>query len=1025
MSAIVFRGQPPAAVVAPPPAAAVVASSDTVRGISSRDQFIWSLYRALARGDFHHDFGERTATRDLITPGDENRFFELAKNVSTKGAVFLRTEFKNKYVGRTLFELLAATFDRMLVPAPVGFSTQDMTFPDEVGLLASIGVNFGDVKDRMGRNETIPELAVNAGAGLTRTYTVRSSSYRAGPRPPSKVGPEYELYKKNRNISSMFREVSGGDKQNFALIVDATGGLPLTEILNATLTPTPAGACRFYVIQNIENSSDSADKVQHIKSSGGINQASLIYLRDNENTVVYPLWSVPTTPDAKIDQKSNIFASMKISLTRMTDGTVEADILAGRDTFHIGDVANASNVKNATLKAVAVMIEKGIVPEVFVYTLIKRMGDWCQALSLLDMDRIYSMFDQSGNFGGTTTLRERLVDTEIGVVTNDRILLAFCLLHGLNVFFTSAMDLARLIYFKNNNDVPDGPALQERANAIFAQFQSGYSGIKPTVDQLAMSLVAALETARSSIVASPTLPEYIGLLKNFTMNVSKLDVASLSPFDARPEKAEIDAAAAAYASSVDATAAFSAANRLSAQLAKLENSVTIANDRMTALNNNSYPGQLTVRIRLQALAAKLTMGRAPTSATMVEARDILLGIREDIELIRSKGTVSDDILRQLLTPTFAIPDGRQGDNHRAVLSGLDPIRLIIPPAPSGQAGGGGQRGGATLDDLFNALRTRKILLIPMGTPEVTSRTNVYVQGDDYVDDKLRVYTVVDEYIVTKEDDPIFEMFFDPPQALPETHQIMYICKRYMLLQFDMLRQKYEQYTETFSNSNTRNGEEDVGLVALDTDDGTIRSGTQQDDNLKEMSHVIQLILSTLQGFSIQAVQAYYSNTRREAVTGRSIESPVTDIPAAIGQCRGVFAGMFPAAEATIPASNDQNFFGLSEYYENIILTTAAARVAATSRIRLAAVLPDGSWSLTEQGVLLQTTIRNAVENQDEDVPINPAEVNSRVATALTSWLTERGIPSGPIVSDISQRLTTAQSGRGRRKTHRRRLPKLV
>jgi hypothetical protein len=1013
---LVFTGRPPTAAVAPPPAAAVVASSDTVRGISSRDQIIWDLYRSLARGDFHHDFGERTATRDLITAGDENRFFELAKNVSTKGAVFLRTEFKNKYVGKTLYELLASTFDRMLVPA-IGFSTEDMTFPDEVGLLRRIGVDFGNIKDRMARNETISDLNVNAGSGLTRTYTVRSSSYREGPRPPA---GDQATYKRNRNISTMFREVTGG-KQNFAVIVDATGGLPLTEILNASLRPDPEAPCNFFVIQNIENSSDSADKVQHIKPTAGSNQAKLFYLRDNENTVVYPLWGL-----GELDQKSNIFASMKISLTRMTDGTVEADILAGSDTFHIGDVANASNVKNATLKAVAVMIEKGKVPEVFVYTLIKRMGDWCQALSLLDMDRIYSMFDQAGNFGGTMTLRERLVDTEIGVVTNDRILLAFCLLHGLNVFFTSAMDLARLIYFKNNNDVPDGPALKDRANAIFAQFQSGYSGIKPNVDQLAASLAAVLETARSSIVASTTLPEYIGLLKNFTMNVSKLDAASLNPFDARPEKAEIDKVASEFLRSGDATAAFSVANKLSAQLAKLENSVTIANDRMIALNNNSYPGQLTVRIRLQALAAKLTMGRAPTSATMVEARDILLGIREDIELIRNKGTVSDDILRQLLTPTFAIPDGRQGDNHRAVLSGLDPIRLIIPSAPSGQAGGGGQRGGATLDDLFNALCTRKILLIPMGTPEVTSRTNVYVQGDDYVDDKLRVYTVVDEYIVTREDDPIFTMFFDLPQELPETPQVMYICRRYMLLQFDILRQKYEQFTETFSNSETRVGEENVGLVALDTDDGTIRSGTQQDDNLKEMSYVIQLILSTLRGFSFQAVQTYYRNARLEAVTGRPIESPVIDIPAAIGQCRIVFAGMFPAAVATIPASNDQNFFGLSEYYENIILTTAGARLAG-SMFAVTTVV-DGAQFLTEQGVLLQTAIVDAVANQDEAVPIDPEAVNTRVATSLTAWLTERGIPSGPLVDEISQRLATAQTQRprGGRKTHRRRgLPKLV
>jgi hypothetical protein len=802
----------------------------------------------------------------------------------------------------------------------------------------------------------------------------------------------------------MFREVSGGDKPNFALIVDATGGLPLTEILNATLTPTPAGACRFYVIQNIENSSDSADKVQHIKSSGGINQASLIYLRDNENTVVYPLWSVPTTPDAKIDQKSNIFASMKISLTRMTDGTVEADILAGRDTFHIGDVANASNVKNATLKAVAVMIEKGIVPEVFVYTLIKRMGDWCQALSLLDMDRIYSMFDQSGNFGGTTTLRERLVDTEIGVVTNDRILLAFCLLHGLNVFFTSAMDLARLIYFKNNNDVPDGPALQERANAIFAQFQSGYSGIKPTVDQLAMSLVAALETVRSSIVASTTLPEYIGLLKNFTMNVSKLDAASLSPFDARPEKAEIDKVASEFLRSGDATAAFSVANRLSAQLAKLENSVTIANDRMTALNNNSYPGQLTVRIRLQALAAKLTMGRAPTSATMVEARDILLGIREDIELIRSKGTVSDDILRQLLTPTFAIPDGRQGDNHRAVLSGLDPIRLIIPSAPSG---GGGQRGGATVDAVYNALRTRMIRLLPNDIPEVTSTTNTYKRGDEYIGEDMRAYTVVDEYIITKEDLPTFQ---ESDGGDPADRRTKYIDDRLNLLQFDMLRQRYANFLDSFAES----------LAPYVDPRGTVDpERTNETDIMEPGSQLYETMVSIWNEFR-GIFEELIVSLRRPGFPDPAMPPELcpaqADVEIQFSRCRELFISIFSTQGAiSQDAIKAQQIATRINEYDDYYKQLAFNAVLPSLPGRLVTVNPDRTQTPTPLGQNLLDVIQNAFLDQNDSDTFT--EVRSkvdaqilRVATAVGNFVavhrpTQDGGPAREAATRVGSLLT--------------------
>ena len=134
--------------------------------------------------------------------------------------------------------------------------------------------------------------------------------------------------------------------------------------------------------------------------------------------------------------------------------------------------------------------------------------------------------------------------------------------------------------------------------------------------------------------------------------------------------------------------------------------------------------------------------------------------------------------------------------------------------------------------------------------------------------------------------------------------------------------------------------------------------------------------------------------------------------------------MFPLAVLTIPADNEQKLFGLPERYENIVLSTAAARLAGT-RFALATIV-NGAQVLTEQGVLLQTAIRDAVANQDEAVPIDlrPAVVNARVSTALTTWLGERGIASGPLVYEIGQRLTTAQSGRGR-KTHRRRLPKLI
>jgi hypothetical protein len=87
---------------------------DAIRGVSSREQVVWELFRDFARGDFKHDFGERVAARDLFTANDGNRFFEIAKNVSNKGKVFLSQKFINEAVGKTVYELLGGTFDAII-----------------------------------------------------------------------------------------------------------------------------------------------------------------------------------------------------------------------------------------------------------------------------------------------------------------------------------------------------------------------------------------------------------------------------------------------------------------------------------------------------------------------------------------------------------------------------------------------------------------------------------------------------------------------------------------------------------------------------------------------------------------------------------------------------------------------------------------------------------------------------------------------------------------------------------------------
>jgi hypothetical protein len=987
---------------------------DAIRGITVRDYLMWMLYRNLARGDFHHDFGERTKTRDLIVKEDEKRFLEFAKNLTTKGNVWLSAQFANKLKDKTLYELLGGSFDSMVVPRT--FSSADASFPDENSLIRSItGSEYNVIKQGAvaAENGGFATLNFTVG-GVPRSYTIRSSSYRAGPRVADKTSPEYAVYKQNRNISTMFREVTGG-KNKFALIVDATGGLALTDILNASLNPQPGVACEFYIIQNIENASDSADKVQNMTVKPGpvgSPGASLFYLRDIGDTVVYPLWSATET-----DQKSNIFASMQISLTRMKDGTVEADLLVdGGKSFHIGDVANASNVKNATLAAAAILLEKGIVPEVFVYTLIKRMGDWCQALSMLDIDRVYNITNNAGLVSGQTTLRNMLVDTEIGVVTNDRILFAFCLLHGLNVFLTSAMDIARLIYFKNNNDLPAGPDLLRRANDIYAAAEAQFVALRGAFDTLKNSLREELDKKSETILATTSLPEYLALVKEFTVIVSRLDSNNLLSFDEQPEKELLDKLSAEYNAAVDTgnpNTGFSVATQMSAVGGKIQTRLTLGQQALERLRTGQYPGRSVIDVRVAALASKLAQGgRAPNSVPIVEARDTLVRVREDVEMIMKNVPILIPRLRSIFYRPFS-PSPREEVNYGEVLKGLKPTQLVLgPPPPAGAPpAGGGQRGGATIDEVYDALRTRMIRLLPGDSIEFTSTTNTYKRGDDYIGEDMRAYTVVDEYIITKEDASTFARFDERVPGDPD--KSFYIKFRLALLQFDMLRQRYANFKDSFAES----------LAPYIAPNGTVDpERTNEIDIMEPGSQLYESIASIWNdlGVIFQALVPPGTPPLSKPFPAQAmVEDKFTE-------CRNLFIRKFPEARPDPVAQNAQNIYKFADYYASIVLT--ATNAALPRAYPIFTTRPDGVPVLTPRGEELSLVIQDAITSQNnEEVPVDVGTMNGQVVQALTRWLQLRVPAFSPdsLIGNVTLRLRTAQV-RGGRKTHRRRgLPKLV
>ena len=730
---------------------------DEVRGITRRDVITWNLFRNLARGDFRHDFNERVNTRDLIMKGDENRFFEIAKRFSKKGDVWLRTNF-NKYVNKTIFDILSNSFDAILPPPPIT-QNPDNDFYHEPELLRMVGIDFEGIKNEVKnlkigaaieKKFTISEVG-------TRDYIIRSSSYRLGLKGIDDVG-----YSQNRNVTKMFREVTG--KEKFALIVDASGGLPLTEILNTSLDPYELGG-EFFIIENIENSSDSATKLSNLKKTTDATRPppKLSFLKDKENTVVYPLWNFPQDP------KSNIYASLKIVLNRISDDEVEANIIhvdaEGNtiQTFNIGDVANSSNVKNATLAALAVFIDQGIVYESFVYTLIKRMGDWCQALSMLDLDRVYSVLNQDNQIiGDDKTLRDMLVDTEIGVVTNDRILLAFCILHGLNVFFTSAMDLARLIYFKNKNDVPSGEGLDKRSEELYASAQT-----LPAIPDITSDILPEF----NKIITQTDLPKYILQLRNFMSNVGRLryefDTLTKQYNDSKQK----------YETS-EKVERFNAANAMVSSLAKIQLDIEYNTKTLTELKAVQYPGSPRDTIRINALGKKLESGaRITKSVEIVEAKEILLSVRDDLKQVVAKGIVPN--VSALIRTNFIPSNPRGQGNYDEILSVM-PTLTILVPAPEDEE----MKGGANVDTVYDLIRKRSIRVLPNNSQEFTSTVNVYKQGSQYIDEKLNAYTVSDEYIVTEDDLQVINSFFKRPEGVDQL-KALYVSIKYLLLVCDI------------------------------------------------------------------------------------------------------------------------------------------------------------------------------------------------------------------------------------------------
>jgi hypothetical protein len=776
------------------------------------------MLRAFAKSDFKHDFNEGKVERDRFDLNDVERFKSILQRYALNKQVQYIKQFENKFVGDNLYTLFGPSKGNPIVASifPGGLQQSDTGengqygYMTEEDILKSIGLDYQVLKNEIkGELDQQQPPDVYNGSDITispHTYTVRAAKYK------NQDGS-------TKNISTIFRQVTGGAR-GFALQIDATGGLSTTSILNNKLGPSPDQQCEFFIINNIENDADSATKLANFEKGDSQSpnpQPNVFFLRDKESTVVYPFWGQDTTGS------TNLYSGGQVVLNRVNDDEIEANVnfTNTNESYNFGDVANTSNVKNASLNAVASHLVKSNSREQFIFPLLKRMGDWCQALSLLDRSRVYQGYqlnpenNKKQPLNNTTTLEDLAANQcEIGIVTNDRILLAFSLSLGLNVFFTTAFDVASLIYFKNQASVA---SITDRINTL----ESVRNGLR---DEVFATVSPFSEEEFTNLVndvkGTPELKTYLLKVKGFFSTLGRMRL------NYNTYRQQLIANEPTNEDQDDGRLA-----KLSTQisiLTKLKQDYAYDTGTLSQLTLSMvYPNSSADDIAIDALIRAMERGfDIKKTEAYLNVEKMILSIRDDIKQIEQKEELRDGLeifksVKDVDRNRFYAPNNvgtrRTRDKYN---ESVDLIFEVINKVLNSEVQQGG--GHDDLDSVLTALQTLQIELYDKATP-ITAKNDQGVVVDTYEEDPVTVkrksyytdekshsYSVLDNYIVTKDNLDDFDRFFrninepDPTLGRPKSIQdltpdnqekTIYVCRRFLLLYHDLLRERLQKLQE--------------------------------------------------------------------------------------------------------------------------------------------------------------------------------------------------------------------------------------
>lgn len=449
-------------------------------GINNKNPFIQNLLGDLAFADCYHDFSDSKMFTKLIEKISTIKKIS-DKDVNGKAIVdYINKQISNENPSiKTIYSYFEKT--DLLTPATEKLDNKELKENKILDNILGDGIYKG-IKEMLKNNEKLylegtqqlPKdsiMNINIQGQIIRNY--KYSLY------PTKKNGEYY------NLPYSYREVSNNN--NFILLDDASffsfSSLRDEDILlkitkdigSENLSSNDINrSYTFYFIKNSENLADSAKKTSLYNK--GNQRIKIKILKDKANYKI----KFPAYTDENFTQNINYFSSIELN-TEKKEKEIEADV--NYPTLPKKHYTNISFLGSRNEAALNTLIEtynlkynpfeeensedisnKNKKLETLIYLLLKRFGDWSQALSLLDRERTYEIYDyDTDKKEGETTLDQLKTKekADIAIVTHDRILFAYSILLGLNVFFSLKTnedendDSSTIwnIYFKNTDDV--------------------------------------------------------------------------------------------------------------------------------------------------------------------------------------------------------------------------------------------------------------------------------------------------------------------------------------------------------------------------------------------------------------------------------------------------------------------------------------------------------------------------------------------------------------------------------------------